>query len=62
MLVANHCYVLPMHLYILAGHNYHILISTNDLPIATDAFFLLPMFYQCEKESVFTNLCQSYLV
>ena len=38
---------LPMHLNILAGHNFEILISLNDLPIATYALFLLPMFCQC---------------
>ena len=36
--------LLPMHLNILAGHNFQILLSTNDLPIVTNALFLLPMF------------------
>ena len=35
-----------MHLYILEDQNFHILISTNDLPIITNALHLLPMFYQ----------------
>ena len=38
--------LLPMHLYILEGHNFHILISTNDLPIVTNALYLLPLFGQ----------------
>ena len=36
-----------MHLYVLEVHNFHILISTIDLPIVTNALKLLPMF--CQK-------------
>ena len=36
--------LLLIDLYILEGHNFHILISTNELPIVTDALYLLPMF------------------
>ena len=35
-----------MHLYILTGHNFHILTSTNDLPIVTNELYLLPMVWQ----------------
>ena len=38
--------LLSMHLYILTGHNFHILTSTNDLPIVTNELYLLPMFWQ----------------
>ena len=37
--------ILPIHLYILVFQNLHILISTNDLSIVTNALYLLPMFY-----------------
>ena len=50
-----------MHLYILAVHNCHIMISTNDLQIVTNALFLLPIFCQC-KVFVLTNLYQPWLV
>ena len=39
--------LLPMYLYILAVHNFHILISIDNLPIATNVFYLLVMFCQC---------------
>ena len=38
--------LLPMDLYILAGHNFHILICYYDLPIVTNALCLLPMYCQ----------------
>ena len=38
--------LLSMHLYILTGHNFHILTSTNDLPIVTNELYLLPMVWQ----------------
>ena len=38
--------LLSMHLYILTSHNFHILTSTNDLPIVTNELYLLPMFWQ----------------
>ena len=43
---------LSMHFYILEGHNFHILISTNDLSIITNALYLLPMFCQCKVLSI----------
>ena len=39
--------LLPIHLYILVFQNLHILISTDDLSIVTNALYLLPMFCQC---------------
>ena len=35
-----------MHVNILEGQNFLALISTNDLPIVTNALYLLPMFSQ----------------
>ena len=39
--------ILPIHLYILVFQNLHILISTDDLSIVTNALYLLPMLCQC---------------
>ena len=36
-----------MHLNVLAGHNFQILLSTNDLPIVTNALFLCQCFAIC---------------
>ena len=43
-ITANH---LPMDLNILAGHNFQIFLSTNDLPIVDNALLLLAMFCPC---------------
>ena len=50
-----YCRVVKSSIGILAGRNFHILISTNDLPIIANALFLLPML----KIFGFTNLNQS---
>ena len=49
-----------MHLNILVGHNFQILLSNNDLPTVTNALFLLPMFCHCKIKYLFLPICANH--